>query len=152
LNFEDGSNSMFSPTDVTDADAFEALEHGNNMSMATVPDPFTVDEDLGDPEEESVQIDAEILDTPSTVVIEEFTSGSPGAPIPDKPQGSSAYASHQDALADSIWAPFKSQRDWAIARWAKMCGPTSTAVTELLAIPEVWTLLICCTMSLNPWH
>ena len=48
---------MFSPTDVTDVDAFEVLEHGNNTSMATVPDPFTVDEDLGDPEEESVQID-----------------------------------------------------------------------------------------------
>ena len=143
---------MFNPIDVTDADAFEALEHSNNMSMATVPDSFTVDEDLGDLEEESVQIGAEKLDTPSTVMIEEFTSGSLGAPIPNKPQGSSAYSLHQDALADSIWAPFKSQCDWAIACWAKMCGPTSTAVTGLLAIPEVWTLLICCTMSLNPWH
>ncbi|KAF8264342.1 hypothetical protein EI94DRAFT_1772698 [Lactarius quietus] len=37
----------------------------------------------------------------------------------------------------SIWAPFCSQRDWEIVRWAKMCGPTSSALAELLAIPEI---------------
>ena len=107
----DGSNNALDPTD-------------NTLDPTDVPD-------------------VERLDTPSTVVIEEFPFGSPGAPIPDKPRGTPGYASaasHQDALADSIWAPFQSQHDWAIARWAKMCGPTSTAVTELLAIPEVWML------------
>ncbi|KAF8481855.1 hypothetical protein DFH94DRAFT_691497 [Russula ochroleuca] len=137
LSFRGGSNDMFNPANVTDVDVFEALEYSNNISMATIPDHLTVDENLGDLEEESVQIDAENSDTTSTVVIEQFPSGSPGTPIPDTPRGSPAYASHQDMLADSVWAPFHSQHDWAIVCWAKMSGPTSTAVTELLAIPEV---------------
>jgi hypothetical protein len=99
---------MFNPADVTDADAFEALEYSNNISMATIPDHSTVDENLGDPEEESVQIDAENSDMTLTVAIEQFPSGSPGAPIPDAPQGSPAYTSHQDMLANSVWAPFRS--------------------------------------------
>jgi len=143
---------MFNPADVTIADVFEALEYSNNISMATIPDHSTVDENLGDPEEESVQIDAENSDTTSTVVIEQFPSGSPGTPIPDSPWGSPAYASHQDMLADSVWAPFCSQHDWAIVHWAKMSGPTSTAVTELLAIPEVWTLSYLLYLSLNPCY
>ncbi|KAH7917158.1 hypothetical protein BV22DRAFT_1026893, partial [Leucogyrophana mollusca] len=35
------------------------------------------------------------------------------------------------------WAPFSSQTDWDIARWAKLRGPSSTAFSELLAIPGV---------------
>ncbi|KAI9442877.1 hypothetical protein BJY52DRAFT_1206753 [Lactarius psammicola] len=42
-----------------------------------------------------------------------------------------------NTTGDLIWAPFRSQCDWEIAHWAKMRGPTSTAVMELLAIPEV---------------
>jgi hypothetical protein len=38
---------------------------------------------------------------------------------------------------DSPWAPFDSELDWKVARWVKMRGQTSTAVTELLAIPGV---------------
>ncbi|KAI9440325.1 hypothetical protein H4582DRAFT_1796975, partial [Lactarius indigo] len=35
------------------------------------------------------------------------------------------------------WAPFRTQCDWEIARWAKLRGPSSSAVADLLAIPEV---------------
>ncbi|KAH9058056.1 hypothetical protein EDB87DRAFT_1675459 [Lactarius vividus] len=52
-------------------------------------------------------------------------------------QGSSAYEAMRNTLGDSVWTPFQSQRDWEVARWAKMRGPSSSAVTELLAIPEV---------------
>jgi hypothetical protein len=76
--------------------------------------------------------------TASAVVVDKFPTGSPGAPIPGIPRGSHAYQSHQVMPEDSVWAPFRSQRDWEVARWAKMRGPTSTAMTELLAIPEVW--------------
>ncbi|KAI9429265.1 hypothetical protein H4582DRAFT_1827220 [Lactarius indigo] len=43
----------------------------------------------------------------------------------------------RNALGDAAWAPFRSQCDWEVACWAKMRGPSSSAVTELLAIPEV---------------
>ncbi|KAH9009002.1 hypothetical protein EDB83DRAFT_2509016 [Lactarius deliciosus] len=57
--------------------------------------------------------------------------------MPDPFQGQSDYWSHEDALNTSVWAPFHSQCDWEIALWAKIRGPTSSALTELLQIPEV---------------
>jgi hypothetical protein len=39
--------------------------------------------------------------------------------------------------ADNCYAPFCSKIDWEIAQWAKTHGPSSTAVTELLAIDKV---------------
>ncbi|KAH8976939.1 hypothetical protein EDB86DRAFT_3068209 [Lactarius hatsudake] len=35
---------------------------------------------------------------------------------------------------EGIWSPFRSQCNWDFARWTKKRGPTSTSVTELLAI------------------
>ena len=35
------------------------------------------------------------------------------------------------------WAPFSTRREWEIARWAKLRGPSSTALTELLEIDGV---------------
>ena len=74
-----------------------------------------------------------------TVVIDHFPFASAGAPLHSMPCGNPPYRSQQGVDGDSIWSPFTSQRDWLFARWAKMRGPTSSAVTELLAIPEVWT-------------
>jgi len=63
--------------------------------------------------------------------------GSPGAPIPEGPRGTSIYQATQDRFGASIWSPFCSQTDWEVARWAKLSGPSSSALTELLAIPKV---------------
>jgi len=38
---------------------------------------------------------------------------------------------------DNVWAPFQSKMDWSVAKWAKLRGPSSTAVTELLSIEGV---------------
>ena len=35
------------------------------------------------------------------------------------------------------WAPFSTRREWEVARWAKLRGPSSTALTELLEIDGV---------------
>src|SRR6266702_2616706 len=71
------------------------------------------------------------------LVIDQFPHGCPGAPVPGMNQGSSTYEATRNTLGDSVWAPFRSQCDWEVAHWAKMRGPSSSAVTELLAIPEV---------------
>jgi hypothetical protein len=48
---------------------------------------------------------------------------------------------YKDSLGDErIWTPFTSRMDWEVARWAKLRGPSSTAVSELLAIEGVSTL------------
>ncbi|KAH8997704.1 hypothetical protein EDB86DRAFT_2803420 [Lactarius hatsudake] len=71
------------------------------------------------------------------LVVDCFPHGSPGAPIPGTVQGSHVYQSSEETFKSSVWAPFRSQSDWEIARWAKMRGPTSSAVADILAIPGV---------------
>ncbi|KAI0704544.1 hypothetical protein C8Q76DRAFT_630995 [Earliella scabrosa] len=66
-----------------------------------------------------------------------------GAPINKQPM-SSEYERYQEVIdSDGVnpYAPFRSRMDWEIARWAKMRGPGSTALTELLEIEELVTLL-----------
>ena len=47
----------------------------------------------------------------------------------------------QDVDKTNPYAPFASQLDWDIAKWAKLRGPGSTAFGELMSIPGVCTLL-----------
>ncbi len=48
-----------------------------------------------------------------------------------------AYEQHAHANSANPYHPFTSKLDWEVARWAKMRGPGSTAVTELLEIEQV---------------
>ena len=64
--------------------------------------------------------------------VERFPMGLAGAPIPE------ARQSTPNGLdTENIWSPFQTRRDWEFAQWAKNRGPSSTAVTELLAIEGV---------------
>ncbi|KAI0686991.1 hypothetical protein C8Q76DRAFT_635698 [Earliella scabrosa] len=66
-----------------------------------------------------------------------------GAPINKQPT-SSEYERYEEAVdsdGNNPYAPFRSRMDWEIARWAKMRGPGSTALSELLEIEELVTLL-----------
>ena len=72
-----------------------------------------------------------------THFVDHFPFGCPGMPTPNKPQGSSTYETWRSMSKDSPWAPFHSELDWNVAQWVKMCGPSSTAATELMAIPGV---------------
>ena len=64
----------------------------------------------------------------------------PHAASPSSAKGSSAYQNYQAAVdpeGENPYHPFTTRLDWEIAHWAKMRGPGSTALTELLAIKEV---------------
>ena len=66
-----------------------------------------------------------------------------GAPLEDMTKTS--YETYQDALpkansVPNIWAPFASKIDWEIAMWAKLRGPSSTALSELLNVEGVSVL------------
>jgi len=91
-------------------------------------------EDQTDPDD---QTDTAGPETASTLVIDNFPFGCPGTPIHGMPQSSSAYETLENTRTEMPWAPFSSHLDWDIAQWAKMYSQTSTAVTELLAIPGV---------------
>ncbi|KAH8987022.1 hypothetical protein EDB92DRAFT_1948791 [Lactarius akahatsu] len=69
--------------------------------------------------------------------VELFPFGAAGTPISNV-ESVPGYQALQDELGpDNTWYPFQSQHDWDFARWAKTWGPSSTAVTELLAIDGV---------------
>lgn len=46
---------------------------------------------------------------------------------------------YQHTIGDSgnIYAPFSSQLDWEVGKWAKLRGPSSTAFTDLMRIEGV---------------
>ncbi|KAF7308147.1 hypothetical protein HMN09_00662400 [Mycena chlorophos] len=61
--------------------------------------------------------------------------GKAGAPLDSA--ASSGYAQYReqlDLVDENPWAPFQSQLEWELARWAKLRSSTSTAFTELLQI------------------
>jgi hypothetical protein len=138
------SDRMDDNADTMDANTFETLSQHNNVSSVAHQemDHSNGDHSSAQPPEGTgpLIIQTETGDSETShpnVVIERFPHGHPGAPVAGIPQGASIYESAQDRLGESLWAPFRSQCDWETARWAKMRGPTSTATTELLAIPGV---------------
>ena len=135
------------PADAMDTDAFEALMQGTIHSAVTIPNQHIGDGTLGVFEgpttqemAQTIPLDVPNAETSPTVIIDHFPSGSAGAPIPGVPQGPLARELDQATAAESAWAPFNSECDWKFAHWAKTRGPTSSAVTDLLAIEEVCML------------
>ena len=145
INAVDPEEDPSGPTelaDVTDADAFEVLTERNiHPARTTIPNQHAVNLDTtAEPPntatEQAIPFDVLNAERLQTVVIDHFPLGNAGAPIP-----SMARESNEDTAAQSVWALFISQCDWQITHWAKMRGPTSSALTDLLAIGEVRVLL-----------
>ena len=75
----------------------------------------------------------------SQLKIQPFVVPYPNPRVED-PTGALANASYELEIAQdkmNQYAPFPSQLDWDIAKWAKLRGPGSTSFDELLAIPSV---------------
>ncbi|KAI0648469.1 hypothetical protein C8Q79DRAFT_1045282, partial [Trametes meyenii] len=79
----------------------------------------------------------------SRTYIVRFPGGLAGAPLSHSraPTEYQTYKDASDASQDNPYGPFVSKVDWEFARWAKLRGPGSTAVTELLVIEEIPRLL-----------
>jgi hypothetical protein len=74
------------------------------------------------------------------VVVDRFPLASAGAPLTNHlPTDTSdhQYDTHFRSNPNNPYAPFASKLDWEIARWAKLRGPGSTAMSELLKIEGV---------------
>ena len=145
--------------DTMDADMFEII---TQMPMQTnifpdldltMPSPEKIPsveselpKDLPDPLE---PLEPGSSDAHPQVVVEHFPHGNPGALINGMP-GCSIYESSQGGLDKSIWAPFQSECNWHFAHWAKVNGLSSLALTDLLAIPNVYPppFFLCVLLNL----
>ncbi|KAH9161635.1 hypothetical protein EDB89DRAFT_2116804 [Lactarius sanguifluus] len=129
------------PVDTTDANAFESISRDGNFSSLVTPEPEHVNGSpclLPPPEDTQPSIPGPCNPDarPISFVIR-FPHGQAGAPVASSTLQGSAYGSTRNRSGNSVWAPFRSQCDWEFARWAKMRGATASAVTALLAIPEL---------------
>lgn len=124
--------------DSDNTNVFEILSRGVDVSyVAANLDPPNATLSSAPPPEDGVGPGMETeTPLPDVLVIEWFPDGCPGTLL-GVDQGLSMYEATHDMLGDLMWVLFQSQSNWEVAHWAKMCGPTSTAMTELLAIPEV---------------
>ncbi|KAI0350324.1 hypothetical protein OH77DRAFT_1593589, partial [Trametes cingulata] len=72
-----------------------------------------------------------------------FPGARAGAPTSQRRERSAyeTFQRHIDSANRNPYAPFTSRIDWEVARWAKMRGPGSTAVSELLQIENLVSIL-----------
>ncbi|KAH9005590.1 hypothetical protein EDB86DRAFT_3061765 [Lactarius hatsudake] len=127
MDTEDPSDTA----DITDADVYEQLTH-NAQNFTAYPEQEHSVEQASPTQSQSIEPQhpppiSPICSKPDDLnllpelIVDHFPYGSAGVP----------------ALGTSIWAPFRSQCDWELAHWAKMRGPTSSAVAALLAVPQL---------------
>src|SRR5260221_4110060 len=146
--------------DRMDADVFEIITQTDRTSLDSglpalnaeqIPSESAKSAESDSPPENTSNLDeARVPDAhpQAPVVVDDFLFGSPGAPI-NGMQGCSTYESRQETLGGSVWAPFQSECDWRVAHWAKVNGITSSAITDLLAIPDVRPLFFFSLALLN---
>ncbi|KAJ3713720.1 hypothetical protein DFJ43DRAFT_1134924 [Lentinula guzmanii] len=73
---------------------------------------------------------------PHVVYYPDPCAGAP-IPLPIMSAQNHQYAQTLEGQHSNPWAPFVSETDWKVAHWAKMRGPSSTALSEVLAIDGV---------------
>lgn len=61
--------------------------------------------------------------------------------------GYGEYSEELQTEDDNPYYPFSSKRDWEVAKWAKLRGPSSTAMTELLGIEGVCNIVFSHALS-----
>ena len=80
------------------------------------------------------------------VYVEMFPSQTAGRPVDNEQSTNLKYAVGIPHTAGNPYAPFQDHFNWEIARWAKLRGPSSNALNELLSIEGV---RISCCFDLN---
>ena len=95
------------------------------------------------------QVEGRIAD--SHIVVrysDKYPDQQAGAPMKKLQSGDDNYSAALDNSSNP-WAPFSSQMDWEIAKWAKLRGAGSTAFSDLLAIEGVSIYCVsgCCNYS-----
>ena len=141
--------------DTIDADVLDILTQIQTnefldleLTASDNPEQIPSAESESPPEDLPNPLEPGSSDMQPLVVIERFPHGNAGAPI-DGMQGYSIYESSQGALDGSVWAPFQSESDWRIAHWAKTNKLSSSALSDLFAIPDVRPTLFFAPASLN---
>ena len=116
-----------------------------DLEMANPWDPQKVNSDANELNSD-LHTHAALQQTRSKqIFVDKFPSDAAGYSVSTSesfaPNANQCYAEklegQVDASSRNPYWPFTSKLDWEVARWAKMRGPGSTAVSELLGINSV---------------
>ena len=136
------NDTIDAPGHLADASVLDSQEQTTSCSAVSTPDNTPLSPTPESSEQDIYHVSDGLVSL-SPLTVDKFTFGRPGVPI-SPPQDLSASDLSRGVDPGLVWFPFRSQCDWEVARWAKMRGPSSTAVTELLAIPGVRTFRFFC--------
>lgn len=125
--------------DMDDEDAINAKEE-----RGLKPEHITVDEDLvkvDDPIDENAHRAFQMCggaEEPlhNEPMVEKFHGQAHEIVLRGHAGQDEAYTEMIDEM-ENLFAPFSLKMEWEIIRWAKLCGPSSTAFTELMKIEGV---------------
>lgn len=73
--------------------------------------------------------------------------GNAGAILPNEEARKFGFSGY--TCEDNFYAPFLSELDWGVGKWAKLRGPSSAAMTELLELPGVSDHIPYCEVKLR---
>jgi hypothetical protein len=133
LEWSDNNNSDSSDEEEDlDSEEWEPPAQGDNESSHS-NDSGT--EESADQQAHRQQI--EELNMGQNIVIIPYPDAHAGKPITGQPSGANATYGINAGSAANVYAPFASQMDWDIAKWAKLRGSSSTAFTDLLSTDGV---------------
>ena len=113
------------------------LNADDRVQFPLADPPFPVEHDGPHPQNEPTQPNDQDPPHPPETFIEKFSRGRAGAPLDDRDVPMHEQYQNKINNPDNVFEPFKSKIDWEFARWAKVCGASSTAVTQLLSIEGV---------------
>jgi len=152
-NSMDGDHTP-NTTDIMDANVLDIITRIQTNELLDLesngPDPEQIPsaELESPPEDLANPVEPSSVHTHPEEVVERFAHGKPGAPM-DGLQGCSIYDSSREGLGGTIWAPFQSEIEWDFAHWAKLNRLSSSALADLLAIPDVRPFFFFITPLLN---
>lgn len=142
-NFDTGNDDDSYDNDGYDDDGYDNDNNNNDEHVhiaepqhqldIPVPDGHHPSRPGLDPVEQTRQASQGRLD----IFIEKFAYGRAGSPLDTHDITDHDHYQNMLSDKDNIYAPFSSKMDWEVARWAKLRGLGSTALSDLLAIENV---------------
>ena len=76
---------------------------------------------------------------------DKYPNSHAGEPLPNISSNTAGFAKYGSKIVNSDtnpYAPFANQMNWDIAKWAKLRGPGSNSLAELLAVEGVCVIII----------
>ncbi|KAG2054209.1 hypothetical protein BDR06DRAFT_1050430 [Suillus hirtellus] len=112
-------------------------ENNSDIPSIELDDPMDNNDSNGADHESCQHAECQIFEQ-DRVTIVPYPDSRAGKPITHaKVQDANTTYGSSIGNAENPYSPFSSQMDWEIAQWAKLCGPSSTAFSDLLSIRGV---------------